>query len=33
MKRVIVFNLNGRDVTLNADDERALLWVLRPTLH
>jgi aerobic-type carbon monoxide dehydrogenase small subunit (CoxS/CutS family) len=29
MKRTIGLNLNGRDVTLHADDERALLWVLR----
>jgi len=29
MKRTIGLKLNGRDVTLHADDERALLWVLR----
>jgi aerobic-type carbon monoxide dehydrogenase small subunit (CoxS/CutS family) len=29
MKRPISFTLNGRPVTLNADGERTLLWVLR----
>lgn len=29
MRRLLRFDLNGRSVTLNGDDERALLWVLR----
>ena len=29
MKDVIVFTLNGKSVTLNADSDRSLLWVLR----
>jgi len=29
MKRLIRFNLNGRSVTIDGDDERLLLWVLR----
>jgi nicotinate dehydrogenase subunit A len=29
MRRKIGFNLNGRDVTLDTDDKRTLLWVLR----
>jgi aerobic-type carbon monoxide dehydrogenase small subunit (CoxS/CutS family) len=29
MKRPIAFELNGRRVTLNTDDERTVLWVLR----
>ena len=29
LKRSIRFGLNGRDVTLNTDVERTLLWVLR----
>jgi aerobic-type carbon monoxide dehydrogenase small subunit (CoxS/CutS family) len=29
MKRVVRFGLNGKSVTLNGDDARALLWVLR----
>jgi aerobic-type carbon monoxide dehydrogenase small subunit (CoxS/CutS family) len=31
-KRSIRFELNGRNVTLNTDAERALLWVLRTDL-
>jgi aerobic-type carbon monoxide dehydrogenase small subunit (CoxS/CutS family) len=29
MKRLIRFNLNGQSVTVEGDDERLLLWVLR----
>jgi nicotinate dehydrogenase subunit A len=29
MRRTIGFNLNGRDVTLDIDGKRTLLWVLR----
>jgi nicotinate dehydrogenase subunit A len=29
VRRKIGFNLNGRDVTLDTDDKRTLLWVLR----
>jgi aerobic-type carbon monoxide dehydrogenase small subunit (CoxS/CutS family) len=29
MSRTIGFNLNGRDVTLDSDGKRTLLWVLR----
>jgi len=29
MKRLVRFDLNGKSVTLNGDDERALLWALR----
>ena len=29
MRRLVRFDLNGRSVTLDGDDERALLWVLR----
>lgn len=32
MKRDIRFRLNGKPVTLNTDDERTLLWVLRGDL-
>ena len=32
MKREIRFRLNGRPVTLNTDDDRTLLWVLRNDL-
>ncbi|MGA7614892.1 MAG: (2Fe-2S)-binding protein [Thermoanaerobaculia bacterium] len=32
MKKSIRFRLNGRPVTLNTDDERRLLWVLRTDL-
>lgn len=32
MNRLIRFGLNGKPVTLNTDDERALLWVLRTDL-
>jgi nicotinate dehydrogenase subunit A len=32
MKRSIRFGLNGRDITLNTDVERTLLWVLRTDL-
>lgn len=33
MKRAIQFVLNGKPITLDADDERALLWVLRTELE
>lgn len=33
MKRAIQFILNGKPITLDADDERALLWVLRTELE
>jgi len=33
MKREIQFILNGKPITLDADDERALLWVLRTELE
>ena len=29
MKRPIAFELNGRRETLDTDDERTVLWVLR----
>jgi aerobic-type carbon monoxide dehydrogenase small subunit (CoxS/CutS family) len=29
MKRMIRFELNGKEVTVNTDDERTLLWALR----
>jgi aerobic-type carbon monoxide dehydrogenase small subunit (CoxS/CutS family) len=29
MRHLVQFDLNGRHVTLNGDDERPLLWVLR----
>ena len=32
MKRVIAFGLNGRRVSLNTDEDRTLLWVLRTDL-
>jgi aerobic-type carbon monoxide dehydrogenase small subunit (CoxS/CutS family) len=32
MKNVVQFNLNGRPVSLDTDDERTLLWVLRTDL-
>src|SRR5208283_5848466 len=32
MKRPIRFDLNGKPVSLNTDDDRALLWVLRTDL-
>jgi aerobic-type carbon monoxide dehydrogenase small subunit (CoxS/CutS family) len=32
MKRAIRFRLNGKPITLNTDDERTLLWVLRTDL-
>lgn len=32
MKRSIRFGLNGQPVTLNTDDDRTLLWVLRTDL-
>ena len=32
MKSVVKFNLNGRPVSLDTDDERMLLWVLRTDL-
>ena len=32
MKRLIQFKLNGRAVSLEADDERMLLWILRGDL-
>jgi aerobic-type carbon monoxide dehydrogenase small subunit (CoxS/CutS family) len=33
MKREIRFRLNGRPVTLNTEDDRTLLWVLRTDLE
>ena len=33
MKRQIRFRVNGRPVTLNTDDARTLLWVLRTDLE
>jgi nicotinate dehydrogenase subunit A len=33
MKRSIRFGLNGQPVTLNTDDDRTLLWVLRTDLE
>ena len=33
MKRPIRFRLNGRPVTLNTEDDRSLLWVLRTDLE
>lgn len=33
MKRSIRFRLNGKPVSLDTDDERALLWVLRNDLE
>jgi aerobic-type carbon monoxide dehydrogenase small subunit (CoxS/CutS family) len=33
MKRPIRFRLNGRPVSLNTDDQRTLLWVLRTDLE
>jgi len=33
MKRTIRFRLNGKPATLNTDDERTLLWVLRGDLE
>jgi len=33
MKRQIQFTLNGRPTTLDTDDERTLLWVLRTDLE
>ena len=33
MKREIRFRLNGRPVTLDTDDDRTLLWVLRTDLE
>ena len=33
MKRQIRFRLNGRPVTLNTEDDRSLLWVLRTDLE
>lgn len=33
MKRVVDFKLNGRLVSLDVDDERMLLWVLRTELE
>lgn len=32
MKRAITFGLNGQPVTLDTDDDRTLLWVLRTDL-
>ena len=32
MNRTIKFNLNGKPVSLNTDDQRTLLWVLRTDL-
>lgn len=32
MQRTIGFNLNGKPVSLNTDDQRTLLWVLRTDL-
>src|SRR6266545_5499615 len=32
MQRQIQFRLNGRPVSLNTDDQRTLLWVLRTDL-
>jgi aerobic-type carbon monoxide dehydrogenase small subunit (CoxS/CutS family) len=32
MQRTIQFRLNGRPVSLNTDDQRTLLWVLRTDL-
>jgi len=32
MKNIVQFNLNGSPVTLNTDDGRMLLWVLRTDL-
>lgn len=32
MKRSIRFGLNGRPITLNTEDDRSLLWVLRTDL-
>jgi aerobic-type carbon monoxide dehydrogenase small subunit (CoxS/CutS family) len=33
MKRPISFRVNGKTVTLDTDDDRALLWVLRTDLE
>ena len=33
MKRLIRFGLNGQPITLNTDDDRTLLWVLRTDLE
>ena len=33
MKRPIRFRLNGKPVTLNTEDDRSLLWVLRTDLE
>ena len=33
MKRSIQFGLNGRRITLNTDEDRILLWVLRTDLE
>jgi nicotinate dehydrogenase subunit A len=33
MKRSIRFGLNGQPITLNTDDDRTLLWVLRTDLE
>ena len=33
MKRAIRFRLNGKPVTLNTEDDRTLLWVLRGDLE
>lgn len=33
MKRSIRFGLNGRPITLNTEDDRTLLWVLRTDLE
>jgi aerobic-type carbon monoxide dehydrogenase small subunit (CoxS/CutS family) len=33
MKRAIRFRLNGKPITLDTDDERTLLWVLRGDLE
>ena len=32
MKSIVQFNLNGRPVSLDTDDDRMLLWVLRTDL-
>jgi len=32
MKSIVQFNLNGSPLSLDTDDERMLLWVLRTDL-
>jgi aerobic-type carbon monoxide dehydrogenase small subunit (CoxS/CutS family) len=33
MRKPVVFDLNGRSITLNTDEDRTLLWVLRTDLE